>query len=84
MSLGTSLNTALRYVGQTLGAPATGAILSTFVADYSVSGHVLSLPTRAAFQYCFYVSVVAFVAVGLLSIFAREVIGKNEDKGHAT
>jgi len=84
MSLGTSLNTAFRYVGQTLGAPAAGAILSTFVAGYSVSGHILSLPTRAAFQYCFYVSVVAFVAVGLLSIFAREVIGKNQGEGHGT
>lgn len=84
MSLGTSLNTAFRYVGQTLGAPAAGAILSTFVASYSVSGHVLSLPTRAAFHYCFDISVVAFIAVGLLSIFAREVIGKNQDKGHAT
>ena len=84
MSLGTSLNTAFRYVGQTLGAPTAGALLSTFVASYSVSGHVLSLPTRAAFQYCFYVSVVAFVAVGLLSIFAGEVIGKNQDKGHDT
>jgi predicted MFS family arabinose efflux permease len=84
MSLGTSLNTAFRYVGQSLGAPAAGAILSTVVASYSVGGHVLSLPTRAAFHYCFDISVVAFIAVGLLSIFAREVIGKNEDTGHAT
>ncbi len=83
MRLGTSLNTVFRYVGQTLGSPTAGAILSTFVAGYSVSGHVLSLPTRAAFHFCSYVPVVAFLAVGLLSIFAREVIGKNEDKGHA-
>jgi predicted MFS family arabinose efflux permease len=79
MSLGTSLNTAFRYVGQTLGAPAAGAILSTFVASSSVGGKVLSLPTRTAFQYCFYLSVVAFIAVGLLSLFAREVIGRGTD-----
>ena len=84
MALGTSLNTAFKYIGQTLGAPVAGALLSTFVASYSVSGHVLSLPTKAAFHYCFYVSVVAFVAVGLLSIFASEVIGKNQDKGHGS
>ncbi len=84
MSLGTSLNTTFRYVAQTLGAPAAGAILSTFVASYSVGGQMLSLPTRAAFQYCFYAPVVAFVAVGVFSMFAREVIGKSEDKGHAT
>ncbi len=83
MSLGTSLNTAFKYVGQTLGAPAAGAILSTFIASASVSGHLLILPTKAAFQYCFYVSVVAFIAVGLLSILAREVIGENRDEGHA-
>jgi MFS family permease len=82
MSLGTSLNTTFRYVGQTLGAPVAGALLSTFVASYSISGHVLSLPTKAAFQYCFYAPVIAFAAVGLLSIFAREVIGKDQDKGH--
>jgi hypothetical protein len=28
--------------------------------------------------------VIAFVAVGLLSIFAREVIGKNQDEGHGS
>ena len=79
MALGTSLNTTFRYVGQTLGAPIAGALLSTFVMSYSISGHVLLLPTRTAFQYCFYTSVVAFVAVGLLVMFAREVIGKNAE-----
>jgi len=71
MALGTSLNTAFRYVGQTLGAPVAGAFLSTYVAS------VTMLPTRAAFQYCFYISVVAFIIVGLVSTFSREVIGKD-------
>jgi MFS family permease len=78
MALGTSLNTALRYVGQTLGAPAAGAILSTFVATDTIGGQVMSLPTRVAFQYCFYVSVAAFSAVLLLSMFAKEVITKDK------
>jgi MFS family permease len=79
MALGTSLNTAFRYIGQTLGAPIAGAFLSTFISSYTVSGQVLSLPTRAAFQYSFYTSVIAFTLVGLLAIFSREVIGKKMD-----
>jgi MFS family permease len=79
MALGTSLNTAFRYIGQTLGAPIAGAVLSTYVNNYTVGGHVLSLPTHAAFQYCFYVSVVAFTAVGLVMIFSHEVIGKKSE-----
>ena len=71
MALGTSLNTAFRYVGQTLGAPVAGAILSTYVMS------VTMLPTRAAFQYCFFVSVAAFITVGLVSTFAREVIDRS-------
>ena len=77
MALGTSLNTAFRYIGQSLGAPVAGVILTTYVADYAAGGHLTALPTRAAFQYCFYISVVAFVLVGLISIFAREVVSKD-------
>lgn len=76
MALGTSLNTAFRYIDQTFGAPVAGALLSTFVASYVIGGHEVVLPTRAAFQYCFYVSVAAFIVLGLISLFAREVIGK--------
>jgi MFS family permease len=80
MALGTSLNTAFRYVGQTLGAPVAGTILSIFVASYNLGGRTATLPTRAAFQYCFYVSVIAFLVVGVLSILSKEVIGKNHDQ----
>ncbi len=76
MGLGTSLNTSFRYIGQSLGAPLAGAILTTYVAVQSANGHALQLPTRAAFQYCFYLAGAAFVAVGLVAILAREVIGR--------
>jgi predicted MFS family arabinose efflux permease len=78
MALGTSLNTAFRYVGQTLGAPVAGAFLSTYVTSATM------LPTRAAFQYCFYVSVAAFIIVGLVSTLAREVIGKDSSASTMT
>jgi MFS family permease len=80
MALGTSLNTAFKYIGQTLGAPVAGALLSIFVTNYTVSGQTLTLPTRAAFHDCFYVATIAFVVVGLLSILAREVMGKRADR----
>ncbi len=79
MGLGTALNSDFKYIGQTLGAPIAGTILSTFVRNYVINGQLFSLPTKAAFQYCFYTSVVAFVFVGVLVIFAREVIGKKAD-----
>ncbi|SRR5208282_5157455 len=76
MGLGTSLNSSFRYIGQSLGAPVSGAILSTFVSTYVVAGHSLTLPTRDAFHYCFYAAAALLVVVGLTAILAREVMGK--------
>jgi MFS family permease len=76
MGLGTSLNSSFRYIGQSIGAPIAGAILSTFVAVYTVEGHPMVLPTRAAFQYCFDVAALAFIIVGATTILAHEVMGK--------
>jgi MFS family permease len=84
MALGTSLNTAFRYIGQTLGAPIAGVILTTLVAEHSVAGVIVSLPTKTAFQYCFYVSVVAFACLGLVSLFSKEVVKKGAKVDAAT
>jgi len=70
------LNSSFRYIGQSLGAPVSGAILSTFVSTYVVAGHSLTLPTRDAFHYCFYAAAALLVVVGLTAILAREVMGK--------
>ncbi len=77
MGLGTALNSSFRYIGQSLGAPLSGAILSTIVSTSVVAGRVLTLPTRDAFQYCFYAAAALFVVVGLTAILAREVMGQN-------
>jgi hypothetical protein len=66
--------------GQSLGTPLAGALLSTYVASYTVGNYVLVLPTRAAFQYCFYADTFAWIVAGLLTIFAREVMRKRADK----
>ena len=77
MGLGTSLNTSFRYIGQSVGAPLAGAILSTFVTLVAVPGGFVTLPRHVAFQYCFYVAGVLFVAFAAISLFAKEVIGRH-------
>jgi len=77
MGLGTSLNTSFRYIGQSLGAPIAGAILSTFVSVQTTGAYSFSLPSHTAFQVCFYVAAGLFVVMGLVVVFAREVMGRN-------
>jgi MFS family permease len=74
--LGTALNSSFRYIGQSIGAPVAGAILSTYVSLASIGGHAVLLPTRTAFQLCFYTAGLAFIAVALIAFFAREVMGR--------
>jgi MFS family permease len=75
MGLGTSLNTSFRYMGQSLGAPIAGAVLTTLVSTVVISGHAELLPSRMAFQLCFFVAGIAFVFLALIAAFAREVAG---------
>jgi len=77
MGLGTSLNSSFRYIGQSLGAPIAGAILSTFVSVQTTGAYSFSLPSRTAFQFCFYLAAALFVAMGVLVLFTREVMGKH-------
>jgi len=76
MGLGTSLNTSFRYIGQSLGAPIAGAILSTFVSVQTTGAYSFSLPSHAAFQFCFYLAATLFVVMGVISLLGREVMGK--------
>jgi MFS family permease len=80
MGLATSMNTVFRNVGQSLGAPIAGSLLSTFVFTIFIktpSGlRPFSLPTLAAFQYTYYIAAIAFVAGLVVSILAHEVMGK--------
>jgi len=77
MGLGTSLNTSFRYIGQSLGAPIAGAILSTFISVETTGAYSFSFPSHAAFQVCFYLAAGLFIVLGVTSAFAREVIGRN-------
>ncbi len=76
MGLGTSLNTSFRYIGQSIGAPLAGAILSTFVTVRATPGGLVTLPRHIAFQYCFVVAGALFIVLGVIALFATEVIGR--------
>ena len=76
MGLATSMNTVFRNVGQSIGAPIAGSILSTFTFIVVFGGQTFALPTREAFQYSYYLAAVAFVFSLLAALFAREVMGK--------
>jgi MFS family permease len=85
MGLATSMNTVFRNLGSSLGAPIAGSILSTFtisVAIGSKAGKTIygTLPSSEAFQYDFYIAAAALVAVALIVIVAREVLGKQQIK----
>ena len=70
MGLTTSLNTVFRNIGSSLGAPVAGSIMSTFVVTYVIAGHAVSLPTKTAFHYAYYIAIVGFVAAGFPTVRA--------------
>jgi MFS family permease len=76
MGLATSMNSVFRNVGQSIGAPIAGSILSTFTFTLVLGNLNIALPTNAAFQYTYYVAAIAFVVSLVASIFAHEVMGK--------
>jgi len=76
MGLATSMNTVFRNVGSSFGAPIAGSILSTFTITVFLGGLSFALPTRAAFQYTYYIAAIAFVLALVASLFAKEVMGK--------
>ncbi len=80
MGLATSLNSVFRNLGASIGTPIVGSILSTFTATYTIQGYLVSLPSKAAFQYSFYIAIAGFLAVLLFSIFAKEIDVKPDKK----
>jgi MFS family permease len=82
----TGLANSLAYVfgnlGDCIGAPVAASILSTFtisvlvVHSQTVGPLYQSFPSQAAFQYCFYVAAIVFIAIAILIAFAKEVLGK--------
>ena len=80
MGLATSLNTVFRNIGSSLGAPVAGSLMSTFVVTYLIAGQAVSLPTKTAFHYAYYIAILGFVVSLVISLFAQEVMGKRANR----
>jgi MFS family permease len=76
MGLQTSMNTVFRNIGQSLGAPIAGSVLSTYIVTATLQGQTIAFPTLAAYQYTYYIAAIAFVLSLVATLFAKEVIGK--------
>jgi hypothetical protein len=82
MGLTTAMNTVFRNLGDSIGAPIAGSVLSTFTVSvligYSKAGTAIyrSFPSAAAFEYCFYIAAAAFAVIAIVILFGREVLGK--------
>jgi MFS family permease len=82
MGLANALNSVFGNLGDCIGAPIAGAVLSTFTVSVLVgkssagTGIYRLFPSVSAFQYCFYIAAAAFVAIAVAILFAHEVLGK--------
>lgn len=84
MGSATSLNSVFRNLGASMGPAVAGSLMSTFIATYTIGGHAVSLPLKAAFQYSFYIGAAVYGVVFVLSLFAQEVIGKRSTVPNST
>jgi MFS family permease len=72
----TSMNQVFFNVGQSLGPAISASFLSTYVYTTVLAGQAHTFPTANAFQYAFWFGTLLFVVSFLVSILAREVVGK--------
>jgi len=80
MGLATSMNTALKNLGSSVGAPIGASLLSTFTISLAVGtegGKTIfaKFPSSAAFQYSFYIAAIVFLLLAVTILFANEVLG---------
>jgi hypothetical protein len=79
--LASSMNTVFRNLGNSVGAPIAGSILSTFTVSVVIpsrNGSPLyaSSPSNAAYQYVFLLAVLSFMTIAQVVMLAGEVLGK--------
>ncbi len=84
IGLSSAMNTVFRNLGNSVGAPIAGSILSTFTTSVAVGSKngsqlYVSVPSNVAFQYTFYVAAALFVVIALIVSSAEEVLGKRSN-----
>lgn len=80
MGFASSMNSVFRNLGNSIGTPIAGSILSTFVISAYVNSKTISLPSSSAFHLVFYLAAIAFVATAILALVSKEVLGKGESR----
>jgi EmrB/QacA subfamily drug resistance transporter len=75
VATGLGLNTMLRNIGGAVGPVVATTIMSTYATRVTVApGVTMSFPTPAAFDYIFYLAIVAMACVVVFSFFAQNYV----------
>ena len=75
IGLASSMNSVFRNLGNSIGTPIAGSILSTFIVyRYTVSGW-RNLPSVLAFHYLYYSGAACLIVIILTTIFSKEILG---------
>ncbi len=83
MGLATAMNGTFRSVGSSVGAPVAGSIMTTITASYVVGRSITIMPAHLAYSYIFIIAAVSFIVAAMMTLLAREVLGKNKYSGKA-
>lgn len=83
MGLATAMNGTFRSVGSSVGAPVAGSIMTTITASYVVGSSINIMPAHMAYSYIFIIAAASFIVAALMTLLAREVLGKNKYAGKA-
>ena len=72
MGIATSMNAVFRNVGSSIGAPVAGSLMAT----YTIVSYGVAFPDATAFHYAYLLAAVSFGVAAVLTLFAREVLGR--------
>ena len=78
MGLATSMNSTFRYLGSSIGAPVAGVILSLYSVPVTTPTGTLALPDSTAFFYAFIIGAICFAAAAVITLLARELLGRRK------
>ncbi|MHB1709134.1 MAG: MFS transporter [Thermoplasmataceae archaeon] len=84
MGLATAMNGTFRSVGSSVGAPVAGSIMTTITASYVVGSSVSIMPAHLAYSYIFIIAAASFLVAAMMTLLAREVLGKKKYAGETT
>ena len=76
MGIATSMNAVFRNVGSSIGAPVAGSLMAT----YTIVSYGIAFPDATAFNYAYLIAAASFGVAAVLTLFAREVLGRRAQR----